>query len=157
MILLNSIYALSQNKVDSLILDIYKKSIDDRIVVRSSESKLFISYKFCEDWEEEIDYLINELTENQNSELINDENGTLNLIGLLSELSKNNTKEFANSQIDNLIKKETKMISYGCSDAFTSLTLKEYYLKLLTEPNIFILTNFSFNQNEIKLIKEKIE
>jgi len=151
-LILNSILTFSQTKVDSLIIDIYKKSIDNRIVVRPSESKLLIVYKFCDDWNEEINYLKKELNESQILELENDKNGTFNLIGLLSNLERNNSKEFALVQLKKLEKKETKMISIGCGDAFSTLTLNDFYLKLLTEKNNFITTKFKLTPEELELL-----
>ena len=156
-IFLVSAVTFSQNKADSLLIDIYKKSYDQRIVVRPAESKLVVPYKFCEDWVKSVDYLKLHLTEQQNEELINHENGTFNLIGLISNLTKHNSKNYALSQLEILKDKETKLITVGCGDAFTSLTLKEYYLKLLTEENQFVNTNFILSSEEIQQLIDKLK
>jgi hypothetical protein len=153
-LILNTILTFSQTKVDSLIIDIYKKSFDNRIVIRPSESKLLITYKLCDDWRTEIDYLKKELTEKQIQELENDENGTFNLIGLLSNLERNNSKRFGLKQLEKLEEAETKMISIGCGDVFSTMTLYDYYLKLLTEKNNFIIPEFKFTAEELKLLRE---
>ena len=152
-LLLSSLFTFSQSKVDSLIIEIYRISIDNRIVVRPTESKLLVVYKFCDEWNEKIDYLKKELSEDQIMELVNDDNGTFNIIGLLSTLEKNNSKETAWLQLKDLDEKEDKMISKGCGDALMTYTLRDFYLNLLTEKNSFITPEFKFTEDELRLLK----
>lgn len=122
---------------------------------KKSDSTKIIIYRFCEHWTEVMNLKSN-LSGEELLELTKNENATLNIIGLIYKLEKNNKKEYAIRLIQNLIDSEKKFIGYGCSDAITSRPIEQFFLYLITEKNLLFEPDFDLNESEVDRIERKI-
>ena len=155
-LIFNSIFVFSQTKKDSLLTELKTKTVESGISFRKkSDSKKIIVYRFCDHWTE-ITYLKSNLSDNELIELKSDENASLNMIGVIGELEKNNTKEYALELMNDLIKSENKFIAYGCSDAMSTKPIEQFFLYLMTEENFFFKPDFKLNKNDINRIENEI-
>tara|TARA_R110002124_G_scaffold218038_1_gene383890 strand:+ start:300 stop:572 length:273 start_codon:yes stop_codon:yes gene_type:complete len=80
----------------------------------------------------------------------------LNVIGIIGELEKNNTKEYALELMNDLIKSENKFIAYGCSDAISTKPINNFFLYLITEENLFFKPDFKLNKKEVQQLENEI-
>ena len=123
---------------------------------KKSDSTKIIVYRLCERWAEKVNFLTNNLTEIEIIELETDKNASINIIGLVSRLEKNNTKGFAIEQINILLNRDIKFMNIGCSDAISTNSVSRYLLYLMTYDNQFFKPSFKLRKREIKKLKEKI-
>ncbi|WP_445749951.1 hypothetical protein [Polaribacter sp.] len=123
---------------------------------KKSDSTKINVYRLCERWAEKVAYLKSNLTNTEIAELKTDKNASLNIIGLVSELEKNNTKEKAIRILKDLMKSDIKFISFGCSDAISTMPISQYYLSLITDNNLFFKPKFKLKNKEIRQLKKEI-
>ncbi len=154
-----STLVLSQTKTDSIISE-FKNQIRNTVLTQKNEEtgkiKKYKVYGFCPEWIEEITYLSNELSSNELSDLMNDENASLNLAAIIIDLRNNNSKDYALSRLDDLINKPIKFISYGCYDAITFSSLERFILRLFQNNSDLFRPNFELSEKEITELEIKI-
>jgi hypothetical protein len=138
-------------------VELRNKTVESGITFRKkSDSTKIVVYRLCEPWADKVSYLKSNLTDTEIKELKADKNASMNIIGLITELEKNNTKEYAIKIIDDLIKIDGKYMSYGCSDAISTMPISKYFLYLLTDGNFFFKPDFKLKKKEIIEIENKI-
>jgi hypothetical protein len=94
---LNLNFVFSQTKKDSILSELLNETENSAISFRKkSDSTKIIVYRLCEHWYEKVYYLKSNLTEDDISELKTEKNASLNIIGLIRELEKENTKKKCN-------------------------------------------------------------
>jgi len=125
-------------------------------IIKKSNSNEVVVYRLCESWSDKIDYLKSELTDLEIKKLKTEQNGSMNIIGLITELEKNNNKEYAIEIIDNLLKTKLKHIISGCYDNVFSRSISGYFLYLLSKDNLLFKPDFKLKRKEIKQIKSRI-
>ena len=155
-LIFNSIFVFSQTKKDTIISK-FKNQVKNTTLSqknsKTGEVKKWKVYGFCSEWNTDIKYLQKNLTEKELTDLNNDENATLNLVAIIIKLNKNNQKEFALSELNELINKPTKYISNGCYDAMTVYPLSHYFLYLYQGESEVFKPNFKLSKKE----KSKLE
>ena len=154
---MTSFCAFAQTKKDTIITELKLITADSGHSMRKkSDSTKIIIYQLCGRWSEKVNYLTNNLTQLEIAELENDKNASINIIGLISKLENNNTKEFAIEQINALLKKDIKFMNSSCSDAITTNSISRYLLYLMTYENPFFKPKFKLRKREIKKLENKI-
>ena len=138
-------------------MELRNKTVENGITIRKkSDSTQIIVYRLCERWADKVSYLKSNLTDTEIKELKTDKNTSMNIIGMITDLEKNNKKDYAIEIIDDLIKKDGKYMSYGCSDAISTMPITQYFLYLLTDSNFFFKPDFKLRKKEIRQIENKI-
>jgi hypothetical protein len=156
-IIFKSFFVLSQTEKDSILTELRNKTVESGITIRKkSDSTQFIVYRLCERWADKVSYLKSNLTDTEIKELKAEKNASMNVVGLITELEKNNTKEYAIEIIDDLIKIDGKYMSYGCSDAISTMPISNYFMYLLTNSNFFFKPDFKLKKKEIRHIENEI-
>ena len=98
-----------------------------------------------------------ELNAEEIKELKEAENTTLKAVGILSELNKNNNKEFALKILDDLIKSsKNEHLCHGCYDALSFYSLVRFTFYLIGEKSPFFEPKFRLKKKELKNIELKI-
>lgn len=158
-IIFNSIFAFSQTEKDNVISKFKNQFKSASLRQKNSETnqtKKWKVYRFCSEWKNDIEYLSRNLLKEEIFDLKNDENATLNLVGIIIELKKNNSKEYALSELNKLIDKPTKYINYGCYDTMTVYSLSNFFLYLYQDENEVFKPNFELSKSEILNLEAKI-
>ena len=84
------------------------------------------------------------------------DNDIPDIIERYHKLEKENTKDFAMTQMDKLLSSEMKLINIGCSDAISTNSISRYLFYLLTYENPFFKPDFKLKKREMKKLEEKI-
>jgi len=158
-IILISLCAYSQSKTNSIISELTELTANSGQTIRKKSDSIkneFIVYRLCESWAEKVEYLKTNLTDEEISELEEYKNASMHVIAVIAKLEKENTKDFALTEIDKLISGEMKLMNIGCSDAISTNSISRYLLYLLTYENPFFKPDFKLKKREIKKLEEKI-
>ena len=158
-IILISLCAFSQSKTDSIISELTELTANSGHTIRKESDSIkneFIVYRLCERWAEKVEYLKSNLTEEEITELEKKKNASMHIIALIAKLEKENTKDFAMTQMDKLLSSEMKLINIGCSDAISTNSISRYLFYLLTYENPFFKPDFKLKKREMKKLEEKI-
>ena len=155
-VFLNSIFVFSQTEKDAILKELRNDTSFSGIIITRPDATKIRVYQLCERWADKVSYLKLNLTESEIAELKSEENASMNIIGLITELEKNNTKEFAINIFNDLIKMNEKNMRYGCSDAISIMPISRYFLLIITKDNPFFKPNFKLTKKEIQEFENKI-
>lgn len=157
MLVFNSVFVFSQTKKDSILVELRNKTAKSGITFkRNTDSIEKVVYILCEKWADEVSFLKSTLTDSEIEELKAENNASMNMIGLITELEKNNTKEYAIGMVNDLIEIDGKYIDYRCSDAILIKPISSVLLYLLTSNNFFFKADFNLKKEEIIQLENKI-
>lgn len=146
----------SQSKKDSIINFIKNDSKNVGISLRKDSTKIIV-YKLCERWYKEIEFLKENLSSEEINHWKNDENATLNIIALISQIQKNGNKIFVREIVENEINKTAhKLMTSNCSDAISIMPQELFLLELIQNKNLFLFLDFKLSKKEFKKYRNQI-
>ena len=147
----------AQTKKDTIISKMKKLSTQSTVIIKSEKVDSIKVFEFSYDWKNDIDFLLDKMTNDEIISLKKNKNASLNLVGYIIDFRKNNSKGYILNSIQELINaKKNKYLFHGGYDTTAITSLERCLLNLIEEKNSFFKPDFNITQDEINAIEGKI-
>ncbi len=128
------------------------------ITIRKSDNKNSLkATRLCEHHYTTIDSLDKELTNDEITELLNCDNGTLVAVGFIIFCNRTGDKDQKVKRLNEIIQGKYRIITASCSDAISILPLGQYCIDLLTTENGLVRKRLKMDKSEIEKMTEEIK